>query len=79
MQGWTNYQGEQFKDQQAKRLENYASDVMALLAPHLHSANGQVSLVGVKIRRSTQEPHTQWQARASLEASQNWSGPTRSI
>jgi hypothetical protein len=27
----------------------------------------------------TQEPHMQWQARASPEASQNWSGPTRSI
>jgi hypothetical protein len=30
----------------------------------------------VEIWRSTQEPHTQWQASASPGASQNWSGPT---
>jgi hypothetical protein len=32
----------------------------------------------VKVRRFLQEPHEKWQARASPEASQNWSSPTRS-
>jgi hypothetical protein len=43
-----------------------------VLSTGLHPA-----LLCVKIRRSTQEPHTQWQARASPAASQ--SGPSRSI